>query len=397
MAGRSRRANGDGSVFKDKYGIWHSRIKIGFLSNGQPKYKEFKSKDQKSVVRKKKEYEAQHEIDAKSCVDSRRLDTYIREWLENVKKNEIKSSSYARAVSTVETYIIPYLGHYKLCSLDANIIQTELINRLRDEKNAVTHKPNSFSTINKAYVYLHACLRYAVSNRILKYDPCTTVTLPTARKLDAKEKRFFTDEEIAAFLQTCDLGEGIGKKGYSKYGWLYKVILYTGIRAGEALALKKESVSLSEKRITICRTVVDARIRDASGNVHARSVCQETTKNGRTRYVPLAQAAIDCLTPVLAVCGEDDYLASQSARLANIRYFSYEYAQICKKAGIQNPQGVHTLRHTFASKLFRSGVDVKTVSEILGHASVAFTYKTYIHLIERTKDDAVSVWDEEAE
>ena len=70
------------------------------------------------------------------------------------------------------------------------------------------------------------------------------------------------------------------------------------------------------------------------------------------------------------------------------------YLHICARAGIENPQGLHTLRHTFASMLFRKRVDAKTVSELLGHSNVAFTLNTYIHLIEDQKSDAVNLIDD---
>ena len=70
------------------------------------------------------------------------------------------------------------------------------------------------------------------------------------------------------------------------------------------------------------------------------------------------------------------------------------YISICKRAGIENHQGLHTLRHTFASMLFRKGVDAKTVSELLGHSSVAFTMNIYVHLIEEQKSNAVNLIDD---
>lgn len=66
------------------------------------------------------------------------------------------------------------------------------------------------------------------------------------------------------------------------------------------------------------------------------------------------------------------------------------YLGICKKANIDNPQGLHTLRHTFASLMIRKGIDIKIISEMLGHSSVSFTYNTYVHLIEEEKAKVIS-------
>ena len=69
------------------------------------------------------------------------------------------------------------------------------------------------------------------------------------------------------------------------------------------------------------------------------------------------------------------------------------YTFICKRAKIDNHQGVHTLRHTCASLLIRKGVDIKIISEMLGHKDVAFTYNTYVHLIEEEKAKTINQLD----
>ena len=69
------------------------------------------------------------------------------------------------------------------------------------------------------------------------------------------------------------------------------------------------------------------------------------------------------------------------------------FTAFLKRAGIEKT-GIHSLRHTFASNLFARGVDVKTVSHLLGHSSVKITYDTYIHLIKGVDHEAVAVLDE---
>ena len=63
-------------------------------------------------------------------------------------------------------------------------------------------------------------------------------------------------------------------------------------------------------------------------------------------------------------------------------------------AGIDNPLGIHTLRHTFASLLIKKGVDIKIVSDILGHKDVSFTYNIYVHILEEQKTQAMSLLDD---
>jgi integrase len=113
---------------------------------------------------------------------------------------------------------------------------------------------------------------------------------------------------------------------------------------------------------------------------------QDGTKTRKSRIVHLTTSAYkyitqlyDSRTPksndyVVQITGERDYSGLRKA-----------YNSICEKAGIDNHQGLHTLRHTFASLMIRKGVDIKIISEMLGHSSVSFTYNTYVHLIEEEK------------
>ncbi len=80
----------------------------------------------------------------------------------------------------------------------------------------------------------------------------------------------------------------------------------------------------------------------------------------------------------------DDYVYTTNG-CRDLTSIEDTYKRICKKAEISNPQGVHTLRHTCASLLIRKGIDIKIISEMLGHASVSFTYNTYVHLLDEEK------------
>lgn len=115
------------------------------------------------------------------ALDDTDLETYIKNWLYNVKQLTLKPTSFDRAESTIFTHIIPRLGHYKICDLNGKLIQIELINYMLNNTSESTGKVLSFSSINKAYVYLNACLQYAIVNRKLLFNPCASVVLPNQK------------------------------------------------------------------------------------------------------------------------------------------------------------------------------------------------------------------------
>ena len=149
-----RRAKGEGTIFKDSNNYYVARVAVGKdPETGKTKHKVFKSTKKSTVVEKMNAYKLLA-AQGFGSVDPTSLDVFMRSWLENVKSNELKPTSYDRAERTIEINILPRIGHYSIGKLTPEIIQAELINDMRDTPSPSTHKPYSFSTINKAYVYV---------------------------------------------------------------------------------------------------------------------------------------------------------------------------------------------------------------------------------------------------
>lgn len=370
------------------------------LYNGakwKKKMKVFKSKDKKTVCDKMKEYQL---LIAKGehSLDDTYLETYIKSWLYNIKKNDLKASSFDRAECTILTHIIPRLGHYKIADLTSELIQNELIKHMTNTNSPTTKKPLSYSSINKAFIYLNSYLTYARKNRRLPYNPCEAVVLPKNRKREARGIRFFDDSEILRFIEAALASSPKIQVPIYPYGYAYVLDMYIGLRVGELIGLRWCNVDLVKKRILVKEQVsllLDRTDLNENGKPTRKPTFIDDTKGGAQRYVPLCKTALDILTNMKKRCkNETDYVVSNSPVMLSTINMNRGYSRICARAEIENPLGVHTLRHTFASMLFRNGVEVKTVSEILGHKDVAFTYNTYIHVIDEQKISAVATLDE---
>jgi len=160
--------------------------------------------------------------------------------------------------------------------------------------------------------------------------------------------------------------------------------LFTGMRIGELCALKWEDVDLSGGTIKISRTA--QRIKCLDGE-NATEIVITLPKSNKTRDVPLA----DCLIGVLAnfASPPECYFLSGTEKLVEPRMMQYHFTQILKKANVPHIN-FHALRHTFATNCVAAGVDVKTLSDILGHSSVEFTLNRYVHPTMDNKRDAVN-------
>ena len=153
MSGKTRRGNGEGSVYQDKNRVWHAKLTVGRYRNGKPRYKEFKGKRKADVIARLNSYRREYgDLSLESGANMSFAD-YITRWLENVKRNEQKEATYIRTVSTANTYIIPMIGGYKVAELTSDIIQLHLINEMRDIICERTGEKLSWSSIQKASSY----------------------------------------------------------------------------------------------------------------------------------------------------------------------------------------------------------------------------------------------------
>jgi integrase len=193
------------------------------------------------------------------------------------------------------------------------------------------------------------------------------------------------DDEIARFSAEARRIYGNGKMVY-RLGYAFILILNTGIRLGEALALRENDFDWAGQRMTIDTSMSYVKKRNAKEGeprYHYIEVLPKTKNSRRTLHLNID--AVDAAQRLVELNrGYEFLLSNAKGNLVTPRNFARTFKCILVKAGIQDC-GVHTLRHTYASALFRQDIDVKVISELLGHASVEITQDTYIHLLESQK------------
>ena len=377
-----RKVKGIGTVYFDNSKQqWVGQIAVGKYENGRVKFKKLYGDGQNGVIEKMKQFIDTHPATILSIENnypeggSILVKDYVLSFLLTVKKLKIKPSSYTRNVQSFKNHIVPTIGNYKLSDLNASIIQTELINTMLD-------KGLSHSSIHKVYVLINESLKYAYRQNLIVSNPCELVEEPSKKVTPPqKEIRFFNDDEIKRFTDSALLKNNDGTYHY-RNGLALTSVIYTGLRVGELLTLKWCDVDLDSNYIRVHSNSV--AVYDDNNN--RKIIIQDETKTRKSRIVHLTKTArqlfkemFDYYKPV-----QGDYVYYvQSGRDINRAINTYTF--ICKRAKIDNCQGVHTLRHTFASLLIRNKVDIKIISEMLGHSSVTFTYNTYIHLLEEEK------------
>lgn len=376
-----RRDKGEGSISQRKDGLWTGRLDIGVQENGKRKIKAVYGKTEQEVKRKlralKKEL-IKHDYQEVKKLSVRE---YMTDWLYNYKQNEVKPSTFDRIEQICENQIFPCIGDLQINSVTANDFQ-KMINDLAEKY--------SYSTVKKAYDYTKSCFTLAYDKREILYNPFVRISLPVNKKRDISDIHYYNDDEIKLIRKHSLKKHDNGCYIY-KYGYAVILLLYTGLRVGELLALKWDCVDFEKKTLTVKGNVKQIKNRDSNIQGNYITIEQNTvkTKSGM-RVIPLSKSALEALNYFRDINGNHVYIVSSSEdKPLSARNLDRTFRSILTNAGIENIYGVHSLRHTFASMLFRKGVDVKTVSELLGHADTGVTYNIYIHLIQEQKVKAV--------
>lgn len=381
-----KRENGQGSIYLRKDGRWVASIQSGFKENGKPNIKTKYAKTQAEAKRKLKELIKEIYTPIEEVITNNSLvREYCDNWLQNVQSNILKPSSYDRKEITLENQVYPLIGDICMSQVSFDDIQ-DMINELKKQDL-------SYSTIKKAYEAINGCFKYALIKGDINKNPCIGVTLPKNLKHQDGDIKFYTEKQVELLLNQSTIKYNNGKSKY-RLGYGIQLLLYTGLRIGEALALTWEDVDIQNKTIKVNKNLKQVKNRDDNQNVYKIIIQSSTKTNSGTRIIPLNNKSIEALKQIKEITGQYKYVFStETGNNVSARTCDRMFRKIQENCGFKEIYGVHALRHTFASLLFKKGVDVKTVSEILGHKDVSVTYNTYIHLIQEQKVNAMNLLD----
>lgn len=380
-----RRDNGTSTIYQRPNKSWTGKSYIGRDETGREKFKYFSGKTEAEVKRKIREYnQLATKVDAKKIS----LQEYLYHWLAVYKKDTIKPSSYDRLESCIRNQIAPRIGMIQLQQLTSDDIQT-FLSELKTKDNY------SHSVVKKAHDCLHAALLHATIKKDIIENPMLLVRMPDKHLFPTKEIRIFSEKECARIIEETSRRYQTGKPVY-QYADAYILMLHTGIRLGEAIGLKKTDWNKEENTLHIQRNIQSVSKRDESGNrLTGKRLITNTTKTySGDRIIPLNKSATLSIQRLCQQHPNSEYVVcSNNGGLIPPERLERTFYRILRNIGIEQT-GTHSLRHTFASVLFSKGIDIKTVSELLGHASIQITLNTYVHLIGKPKYNAVAKLDD---
>lgn len=282
---------------------------------------------------------------------------WLNEWLNNYIKPTCKIRTFERYSQLIDKHITGVIGNYDLNDLMPSVIQ-KFISNLLINGNLRTKQGLSANTVNCVISVIQCSLKAAY---MLEYSKCYIGDKIIRPKLIEKKVSCFTikeQEKIEKYII------------FSKKTKLYGVILclYSGIRLGELLALEVKDVDLSKSMIFVNKSCHDSK----SGRI------METPKTPNSnRIIPIPKQILPFLRE-LKKNSKCCYLISEQGKPISVRSYQRSFELLLKKLHIEH-KGFHSLRHTFATRALECGMDVKTLSEILGHKNAVVTLNRYAH------------------
>lgn len=293
------------------------------------------------------------------------LYTYISLWLELFKKNEVKSGTYDRLTGSNESLSRYPISQQRVCDVTPLDIQFYI--------NQITKEGYSFSTIKKQLELLRASLRKAVSLKIIPDNPAQEVDMPSQKMIKKPREVLAYNEKEQRRLQ-----DYIETHSDQNAVLCVAFMIETGLRSGEALALRWSDVDTDKHRCHVCATVVNPHL-------PSKAYVQDTPKTDASiRTIPLNVRATAILN-ILKKRASSEFVFGIDKRL-EYPVLIRTIKKMCKESNVPY-RGAHVFRHTFATNCYYKGIDIKILSKLLGHSDVKVTYNTYINLYGDGFDD----------
>ena len=388
----TRRDNGTGTFVERKDGRIMGKIMVGHNAEGNPQFLYSYGKTEAEAKRKLK-------IKLQDYNDKRGIITqdisvkkWFTDWLINTVKPTLKPKSYDAKRRCVDKFIVPNMGGIKVEEVTPNDVQN-LINDMISQGYSYSQISQVYNTINQRY-------KLAIEQRQIAFNPTTGVQLP--KKLQHSDSiepsKAMNPDEVKQLLIRAYEKYPCGTPVYPRAD-LIVLLLLTGMRVGEALALTWDDIDFDNRLISINKNLVTVKNEDTlkinpitNKPYKNITIIQNTPKTDCSyRLIPIGDNALQALQNIKSYNGKYKYIyANSKGNITSYRVLSRMLEAMIEHTDIKQKYSLHSLRHTFASLLFAQGVNDRYISEVLGHSSVTVTHKIYIHIINSLKNKEVN-------
>lgn len=294
---------------------------------------------------------------------------WLNEWLTHYIKPSSKQRTFGQYSRVAQIHILPYLGDIELTDLTPFVLQ-KFITDLTTNGNKRTGKGLSPNFVKTILSVIQNSLKTA---HLVGYLPEYSANKIKRPKIVEKQVECFSIQEQKK-IEEAALS---AKK--DKYRGIV-LCLYTGLRIGELLALTWNDIDFDKNILSVTKTCHDGN----ENSKRIRIIDTPKTENSR-RQIPLSKTLVKMLKDMKKK-SNCEFVIADGEKPVYIRSYQRSFELLLKKLKLPH-KGFHSLRHTFATRALECGMDVKSLSEILGHKNATITLNRYAH----------SLWEHKAE
>lgn len=351
------------NIHKRKDGRWEGRYKRNDEFGGMTKYGSVYGRTYSEVKAKLSEMKSNEPVRSSLKCRSKTFGEVLALWRSFHRLNH-KGATDAKYEYMIQKHIIPELGSMKLTEI-TNAVINDFIFRKTTSGRLDGKGGLSPAYVRTIAVIIQSAIQFAVDEKM-----CAPINLKTIKPtVEKNELDVFSakEQQQLEHLLLCDMDE-------TKLGVF--ISLNTGLRIGEICALTWKDIDLTERIIHVRATVSRVKASPESEQQTKLIIDKPKTKTS-LRDIPISTK----LYPILQAMKEkatSAYVASDNCSFVSLRTYEYRFHKLLERCQLRSVN-YHVLRHTFATRCIEVGVDVKTLSELLGHADVSITMNTYVH------------------
>lgn len=351
------------NIYKRKDGRWEGRYVKG--CDGKKAiygyvYSKSYSEVKKQLILKRAEYALENNKPSVSTMKDALFSDLSEMWLRSIQSS-VKESTWIKYRNILKCNVVPRLGNKNLSEIDYSVVSTFCNNLMesggKDQSGLAAKTVADALSLTKAVIKYASRMKYVTDRTAL--DVSVKVKNAPLRVLSVQEQQILI-ANLAEELDFTELG-------------IY-ICLFTGIRVGELCALTWDDISLENNMIHIHRTM--QRIQTPDSEKKTEILIAEPKSQCSIRDIPIESSLREKL--IQQAVKEGYVLTGNKNKYVEPRTMQNRFKAILERCGIRNAH-FHTLRHTFATRCIEVGFDVKSLSEILGHANVSITLNRYVH------------------